>query len=312
MRSSSGTFPFRDSNGTVWLAYTDWGIATRENLLLCVHGHTRQGRDFTKLGEYFSREKHTISFDLVGHGRSGWLAKKKDYSLEISVRHIDSLMDYRGISRVDWLGTFTGGILGMIFAARDDSPIRRLILNDIGPVLSLSSIKLLLERAGSNIIFKNLEDANTYFRNVYSDCGIIDDADWSDFIIRSINREVDGTYSLHYDPAVIDELQSIRNDIDFWEVYEKIQCPVLVLRGKQSQNLSSDTAKRMTEVGPKAKVIEFDNCGLAPGLAGSIHLDMISDWLKETEVISGVEEISSPNTMTNKDENAPEIKSVTD
>ena len=312
MRSSSGTFPFRDSNGTVWLAYTDWGIATRENLLLCVHGHTRQGRDFTKLGEYFSREKHTISFDLVGHGRSGWLAKKKDYSLETSVRHIDGLMDYRGISRVDWLGTFTGGILGMIFAARDDSPIRRLILNDIGPVLSLSSIKLLLERAGSNIIFKNLEDANMYFRNVYSDCGIIDDADWSDFIIRSINREVDGTYSLHYDPAVIEELQSIKNDIDLWEVYEKIQCPVLVLKGKQSQTLSSDTAKRMAEVGPKAKVIEFDNCGLAPGLAGSIHLDMISDWLKETEVVSEVEEISSPNTITNKDENAPEIKSFTD
>ena len=312
MRSSSGTFPFRDSNGTVWLAYTDWGIATRENLLLCVHGHTRQGRDFTKLGEYFSREKHTISFDLVGHGRSGWLAKKKDYSLESSVRHIDGLMDYRGISRVDWLGTFTGGILGMIFAARDDSPIRRLILNDIGPVLSLSSIKLLLERAGSNIIFKNLEDANMYFRNVYSDCGIIDDADWSDFTIRSINREVDGTYSLHYDPAVIEELQSIRNDIDLWGVYEKIQCPVLVLKGKQSQTLSSDTAKRMTEVGPKAKVIELDNCGLAPGLAGSIHLDMISDWLKETELVSGVEEISSPNTMTNKDDNAAEIKSFTD
>ena len=165
---------------------------------------------------------------------------------------------------------------------------------------------------GSNIIFKNLEDANMYFRNVYSDCGIIDDADWSDFTIRSINREVDGTYSLHYDPAVIDELQSVRNDIDFWEVYEKIQCPVLVLRGKQSQNLSSDTAKRMTEVGPKAKVVEFDNCGPAPGLASSIHLDMISDWLKETDLITGVEEISSPNTMTNKDENASEIKSVTD
>ena len=306
MRSSSGTFPFRDSNGTVWLAYTDWGIETRENLLLCVHGHTRQGRDFTKLGEYFSREKHTISFDLVGHGRSGWLAKKKDYSLETSVRHIDGLMDYRGISRVDWLGTFTGGILGMIFAARDDSPIRRLILNDIGPVLSLSSIKLLLERAGSNIIFKNLEDANMYFRNVYSDCGIIDDADWSDFTIRSINREVDGTYSLHYDPAVIDELQSVRNDIDFWEVYEKIRCPVLVLRGKQSQNLSKNTAKRMTQVGPKAKMIEFDTCELAPGLAGPIHLDMISDWLKETE------EISNPTTVTNKDENVSEIKSVTD
>ena len=80
MRSSSGTFPFRDINGTVWLAYTDWGISTRENLLLCVHGHTRQGRDFAKLGEYFSKDLHTISFDLAGHGKSGWLSNKEDYS----------------------------------------------------------------------------------------------------------------------------------------------------------------------------------------------------------------------------------------
>ena len=199
-----------------------------------MHGHTRHGRDFTKLGEYFSKDWHTISFDLAGHGKSGWLSNKEDYSLESSVRHIDGLMDYRGISKVDWLGTFTGGILGMIFAARDDSPIRRLILNDVGPVLTFGSIKLLLDRFKSNTVFRDLEDANIYFRRAYSGCGIGDDVDWSDFIVRSINREVDGTYSLHYDPAIINELETIWSDLDVWDVYEKIKCPVLVLRGKGS------------------------------------------------------------------------------
>ena len=302
MRSSSGTFPFRDINGTVWLAYTDWGITTRENLLLCVHGHTRHGRDFTKLGEYFSKDWHTISFDLAGHGKSGWLSNKEDYSLESSVRHIDGLMDYRGISKVDWLGTFTGGILGMIFAARDDSPIRRLILNDVGPVLTFGSIKLLLDRFKSNAVFRDLEDANIYFRRAYSGCGIGDDVDWSDFIVRSINREVDGTYSLHYDPAIINELETIWSDLDVWDVYEKIQCPVLVLRGKGSGVLSREVADRMARVGPKAKIVELEDCGHAPVLVDSKYLSIVSEWLSETNHLIEDEDLPPQDKELGKDQ----------
>ena len=94
MRSSSGTFPFRDNNGTVWLGFADWGTIARDNLLLCVHGHTRQGRDFAKLAEFFAAKFHTIGFDLAGHGKSGWLADKTEYSFETSMRHIDGLIDY--------------------------------------------------------------------------------------------------------------------------------------------------------------------------------------------------------------------------
>ena len=308
MRSSSGTFPFRDNNGTVWLGFTDWGTIARDNLLLCVHGHTRQGRDFAKLAEFFAAKFHTIGFDLAGHGKSGWLADKTDYSFETSMRHIDGLIDYRGIAQVDWIGTFTGGLLGMMFAAREDSPVRRLILNDIGPFVSAATIEQFVSLIGSDVVLKNLESAITYFKDVYSASGITDDADWSDFITRSVNREVDGSYSLHYDPAIIDELNTISGDLNFWDVYEKIDCPVLVLRGKYSSVLSEGTAERMRQTGPKAQLIEFENCGHAPALTDPEQLAAISNWLSETEVVPETQEVSVENDETDKDENVSEIK----
>lgn len=308
MRSSSGTFPFRDNNGTVWLGFADWGTISRDNLLLCVHGHTRQGRDFKKLAEFIAAKFHTIGFDLAGHGKSGWLADKTDYSFETSMRHIDGLMDYRGISQIDWIGTFTGGILGMMFAARENSPVRRLILNDIGPFVSNAAIEQFISRIGSDVVLKNLESAITYFKDAYFANGIIDEADWSDFITRSINREVDGSYSLHYDPAILDELNTISGDLDLWDVYEKIECPVLVLRGKHSNMLSEGTAARMRQTGPKAQLIEFENCGHAPALTDPDQLTAISDWLSETEMVPEMEEVSIQNEETVKDQNVSEIK----
>ena len=189
----------------------------------------------------------------------------------------------------------------MIFAARDDSPIRRLILNDVGPLLTFGSIKLLLDRFTSNTVFKDLEDANIYFRRAYSGCGIVDDVDWSDFIVRSINREVDGTYSLHYDPAIINELGTIWSNLDVWDVYEKIQCPVLVLRGKESDVLSREVADRMARVGPKAEIIELEDCEHAPVLVDPKHLSIVSDWLTETNHLIRDEDLPPQDKELGKD-----------
>jgi pimeloyl-ACP methyl ester carboxylesterase len=115
------------------------------------------------LAEFFAAKFHTIGFDLAGHGKSGWLADKTDYSFETSMRHIDGLIDYRGIAQVDWLGTFTGGILGMMFAAREDSPVRRLILNDIGPFVSAAAIEQLVSRIGSDVVLKKFRICNDIF-----------------------------------------------------------------------------------------------------------------------------------------------------
>ena len=132
MRSQAGSFPFTDADGTVWLAFVDWGLRRRDRIVVCVHGLTRQGRDFDALAKAISRDFQIIEVDVVGRGKSGWLSAKKGYNFETYLRHIEGLMDYRAFSSMDWVGTSMGGILGMLMASRPNSPIKKLVLNDIG------------------------------------------------------------------------------------------------------------------------------------------------------------------------------------
>ncbi|MBH68630.1 MAG: alpha/beta hydrolase [Rhodospirillaceae bacterium] len=279
MRSNTGTFPYVDSDGTVWLAFSDWGEGKRDKILMCVHGLTRQSRDFDYFADSLSDSFRIIEVDLVGHGKSGWLANKQGYTIENYMRHIDGLMGYRGISQMDWLGTFTGGVMGILLASREDTPIRRLILNDIGAYVSAASIKKFLNMLGPRPVFNNLGETEKYFRKVYSGIGVVDDSKWSHFIIHSIIREPDRSYSLHYDPEVLSELEPI----DVWDAYDKIKCPVLLLRGEESELLDRGAAESMMRRGPKARLVELSECGHAPSLMTEDQISVIRDWLKETD-----------------------------
>ena len=166
--SNAGTFPYTDADGTVWLAFSDWGEGKRDRILMSVHGLTRQSRDFDFLSSHLKDQFRVIEVDLAGHGKSGWLANKSGYCIENFLRHIDALLDYRGISQMDWLGTGTGGLMGIILAARQVTPIRRLILNDIGPSISASSIESFRTRFLEQPVFSHLSEAEKYFRKAIS------------------------------------------------------------------------------------------------------------------------------------------------
>lgn len=277
--SNAGTFPYTDADGTVWLAFSDWGEGKRDRILMSVHGLTRQSRDFDFLSSHLKDQFRVIEVDLAGHGKSGWLANKSGYCIENFLRHIDALLDYRGISQMDWLGTGTGGLMGIILAARQVTPIRRLILNDIGPSISASSIESFRTRFLEQPVFSRLSEAEKYFRTTYAEIGPIEDAQWSDYVIHSVNREPGPSYILNYDPKVLDAFQPE----NLWEVYENIQCPVLLLRGQNSRILDSETAKAMAERGPGATLVEIGNCGHAPSLMTQDQVETIKSWLQETE-----------------------------
>ena len=192
---------------------------------------------------------------------------------------MDALLDYRGISQMDWLGTGTGGLMGIILAARQDTPIRRLILNDIGPSISASSIESFRTRFLEQPVFSNLSEAEKYFRTTYAEIGPIEDAQWSDYVIHSINREPGPSYTLNYDPEVLGAFKPE----NLWDKYDRIECPVLVIRGEKSTVLDYETAKRMTERGPMATLVEIENCGHAPSLMIDHQTQLIQNWLRETE-----------------------------
>ena len=277
--SNAGTFPYTDADGTVWLAFSDWGEGKRDRILMSVHGLTRQSRDFDFLSSELKDQFRVIEVDLAGHGKSGWLANKSGYCIENFLRHMDALLDYRGISQMDWLGTGTGGLMGIILAARQDTPIRRLILNDVGPSISASSVEGFRGRFLEQPVFSNLSETEQYFRTTYADIGPIEDAQWSDYVIHSINREPGPSYTLNYDPEVLGAFQPE----NLWDKYDRIECPVLVIRGQNSTVLDYETAKSMTERGPMATLINVENCGHAPSLMTSHQAQLVKNWLRETE-----------------------------
>lgn len=279
MRPSFGSFPFTDENGTVWLAFVDWGIRKRGRVVVCAHGITRQCRDFDALARSLSADFQTILIDVAGRGRSGWLADKTDYTFETYLRHVHGLMDYRGIATMDWVGTSMGGIMGMLLAAEEGSPIKRLVMNDVGPFIPAAALAEIGAYIGASPRFPNLRSACDYLREVHAGFGEMTDADWSEMTTHSVIREADGTYVLHYDPAIGDPFKQELADVDLWEIYDRIKCPVLVLRGADSRVLSADVAQEMTRRGPRAELVEFEGCGHAPSLRDDAQIAVIHEWL---------------------------------
>ena len=277
--SNAGTFPYTDEDGTVWLAFSDWGEGKRDKLLMCVHGLTRQSRDFDFLSNEFKDQLKVIEVDLAGHGRSGWLSNKSGYNIENFLRHIDGLLDYRGISKMDWLGTGVGGLIGIHLASRTDTPIRRLILNDIGPSLTISTVQRFQDKFSNPPTFNKLGEVEEYVRASYAEIGFIEDVQWSDYVIHSINREPGPSYTLNFDPEVLGAFKPE----NLWDKYDRIECPVLVIRGENSTVLDYETARGMTERGPMATLVEIENCGHAPSLMIDHQTQLIENWLRETE-----------------------------
>jgi pimeloyl-ACP methyl ester carboxylesterase len=303
IRPNTGSFPFTDENGTIWLGFVDWGSRRRGRVVICAHGVTRQGRDFDALARSMAGDFQVIEIDVAGRGRSGWLADKTAYTFETYLRHARALMDYRGIATLDWVGTSMGGIMGMLMAAEEESPIRRLVINDTGLFIPGAALDQIGTYIGANPKFPNPQAACDYLREVHAGFGELTDADWSDMTIQSFTREVDGSYALHYDPAIGDAFQEPLDDVDLWAIYDRIQCPVLVLRGAESELLTAETAREMTRRGPRAELVEFEGCGHAPALMNEEQITVVHEWLRV-----GFEEDAGQETETetSQDDNASE------
>ena len=279
MRPDAGSFPFTDENGTTWLAFADFGSRSRERVVVCVHGLTRNGRDFDRLATAMARDFRVIEVDVAGRGRSGWLADKTAYSYPTYLRHMHALLDYRGLEQVDWVGTSMGGLIGMMLAAEEESPIKRLVLNDVGPFIPKAALEKIGTYVGQDPRFANLQEALAYFQDVHSEFGVPDEAAWSEMVLHSVNREENGTYSLHYDPAIGAPFQGELDDVDLWALWDRIECPTLVLRGANSGLLTRQTADEMTRRGPRAELVEFEGCGHAPALMDEAQIAVVHEWL---------------------------------
>ena len=262
------------------LGYVDWGERTAERAIVCVHGLTRNARDFDVLARALAgRGARVIAVDVVGRGRSSWLANPEDYVLASYVGHLCRLLERLEIPRVDWIGTSMGGLMGMAIAAGEASPIARLVINDIGPFVPKAGLQQIQGYVGADERFPSLEALESHLRTIHKAFGPLTDAQWRHLAEHSARRTPDG-WRLHYDPAIrAPFLDLAADDIDLWELWDKIACPTYVVHGADSIILQHDTTEQMSARGPKAQVAHFSGIGHAPALMSEDQIRTIAAWL---------------------------------
>jgi pimeloyl-ACP methyl ester carboxylesterase len=260
------------------LAYVEWGAG--ERTVLCIHGLTRNARDFDVLGASLAARKHrVIALDMVGRGRSSWLADPRGYNVLNYASQIGRFCAALGVSEVDWVGTSMGGMIGMTVACQPLTTIRRLVLNDIGPFIDKTALQMIAFYVGVTPKLDSFEAAERYLRQIHAGFGPLTDEQWRHLAEHSTRRDGE-VWRLHYDPAIkIMQAEGAQSDVDLWALWDKIACPTLVLRGEESRILSEDTAKRMTETGPRPAVVTFAGVGHAPGLMDPAQIATIARFL---------------------------------
>ena len=257
------------------LAYYEWGERDNPRVLMCVHGLTRCGRDFEPFARAMSSHYRVICPDMPGRGNSDWLVDPMEYQLPIYVADMITLIARLEVESVDWLGTSMGGLIGMALAAFDRSPIRKLVLNDAGPVVTAVSLERIGTYLGRAPALPSFDAAVALVRTIAAPFGPHTDAEWCFLTEVVVRQENDGTWRFHYDPDLARPFnaQLPHRDIVLWAWYDAIGCPTLVMRGARSDLLTRETVEAMKTRGPRARVVEFEGVGHAPTL---IHGDQIA------------------------------------
>jgi pimeloyl-ACP methyl ester carboxylesterase len=257
-----------------------WGEPGALPPVVCVHGLTRNGRDFDRLAAALESERLVIAPDIVGRGASSWLADAGGYAYPQYCADMAALIARLGVDEVDWVGTSMGGLIGMMLAAQPNSPIRRLVLNDVGYRIPRQALRRLAGYVGKDPEFADLAGVEAYLRQVHAPFGQLDDEAWRQLALHGHRRLPNGRYGLAYDPKIGQAFTgTMAADIDLAPVWEKVRCPVLLLRGAESDLLLPETARAMAS---KAELVEFPAIGHAPSLMVPDQIEIVRSWLART------------------------------
>jgi pimeloyl-ACP methyl ester carboxylesterase len=269
-------------HGFYQLAYTRWTpCRAGGSPVVCVHGLTRNGRDFDVLAERLAGQRLVVAPDMPGRGRSDFLPVKTDYGYPLYLSAVAALIGSLEAETIDYVGTSMGGIIGMMLACQPNSPIRRLVLNDVGPLIPKTALERICTYVGQGEEFDDLDAVEAYFRRVSAPFGRLTDAQWRHMAEHGYRRLDTGKLALAYDPQIALPFRGEQADVDLWPVYDQIRCPTLVIRGGQSDLLLAETAAEMTRRGPKAALFEVAEAGHAPALMAGDQVAVIERFLLE-------------------------------
>lgn len=291
------------------MAYWQWGRDDAPHVLVCVHGLSRQGRDFDVLARALlqaaggeSGHLRIVCPDVVGRGRSDWLADPLGYQIPLYAADMAVLLAALKPVTLDWLGTSMGGLIGLALlgqAALQPAtlpvavPIRKLVLNDVGPVIAWAALQRIGTYLGAPMRFDSVEQAAEALRLISAGFGPHTREQWLDLsrpMLKPAPQEAgkDAGYVLHYDPAIAAPYRQMTPETAaagealLWQMYDAIKADTLLLRGQDSDLLSAETAQAMARRGPRARVLEFAGVGHAPTLVADDQVRAVRDFLLGT------------------------------
>ena len=263
------------------IGYAEWGRRDAP-VLLCVHGLTRNGRDFDAVAERLADRYRVICPDMLGRGTSDRAADPALYAVPQYVADCITLIARLDVEELTWLGTSMGGIIGMAVAALPGNPVRRLILNDIGPEVGQTGLGRIGGDIGDYPPFSSFEEGERVLRGRMSEFGPHTDEQFR-YLSRHYVVRRDGRWTFHYDPAIATTFRAAAGQpaVPLWFLYEAIRCPVGVIRGGTSDILSEATANEMARRGPKARVEVVPGVGHAPSLIPADQIDLVERLLAD-------------------------------
>ncbi|HYN39036.1 MAG TPA: alpha/beta hydrolase [Rhodospirillales bacterium] len=262
------------------VVYFEWGDPACEQVLVCVHGLTRRGRDFDDLARAMQDRYRVVCVDLPGRGGSDWLPVAADYQPGTYIQDMAALIARLGVERVDWLGVSLGGLMGMMLAAQPKTPIRRLILDDIGGYVGVEALLQIAEFVGKDPAFADQAGLEAYMRQVNTGYGLLTDAQWAQLARHASRQDEAGAWRQHYDPKLAEPFrQGFSEPVTLWPLWDLIATPTLILRGTESQILTAETAAEMLARKPGTRLVEFPGVGHAPMLMALDQITAVRSWL---------------------------------
>jgi len=272
-----------DGDSNHRMAYHAWGNPRNPRVLLCVHGLTRRGSDFKTLAEAMCRDYYVVCPDVVGRGDSDRLSNPMQYAVPQYVADIAQLVKTLGVSQLDWIGTSMGGLIGMVYAAMPNSPIRRMLINDVGPKIEAEAIKRLGSYVGQPFSFANRTDALNRLNEICATFGEHTPDEWETYNGPML-IERNGLWIMHYDPdisvpfASVNPIMAKAGEMAMWHAFKQIHIPMLIVRGADSDLLSAATVSQMCKVNPYARSIEILNAGHAPAFVKKEQIALAKEF----------------------------------